>query len=41
MYSSSVIGKSVPGIEVGFASPFVRIEKGSSSIIATTLLTLT
>jgi len=37
MYSSSVIGKSVPGMEAGFASPFVLIVKGSSSIIDATL----
>ena len=31
MYSSLVIGKSVPGIDAGFASPFVLSVLGSSS----------
>ena len=41
MYSSSVIGKSVPGIDDGFASPLVRRVLGSSSAMATTLCTIT
>ena len=41
MYSSEVIGKSVPGIDAGFASPFVLIVLGSSSSIETTLCTIT
>ena len=41
MYSSSVIGKSVPGIEEGFASPFVLSVSGSSLVTATTLWTIT
>jgi len=41
MYSSSVIGKSVPGIDAGFASPFVLSVLGSSSITETTLCTIT
>ena len=41
MYSSSVMGKSVPGIEDGFASPLVLSVLGSSSVTDTTLCTIT
>ncbi len=41
MYSSAVIGKSVPGIDDGFASPFVVTVFGSSLVIETTLCTIT
>jgi len=33
IYSSSVIGKSVPGMDAGFASPCVLIVLGSSLVI--------
>ena len=41
MYSFSVMGKSVPGMEALLASPFVRSVLGSSSITFTTLWTMT
>ena len=41
MYSSAVIGKSVPGIDDGLASPLVRRVLGSSSETDTTLCTIT
>ena len=41
MYLSSVMGKSVPGIDIWFASPRVRSVRGSSDITSTTLWTMT
>ena len=41
MYSSAVMGKSVPGMDAGFASPCVLTVNGSSSTMATTLCTIT